>query len=355
VAGYLGKKAKNKNKRKYNRNNMKLNLSGLSPRLRRQLQAKGFTLVELLVVVAILAIIGGGLIAAYDGLTSQAAKSSATHTLGAIDTAVRSFNTLEKKLPNNVESLLAGTPDTPVHNPALADSIAEGLTAAPAEPSVSPGPGLDAFIGSSLAPKIAPATLTPTQLNNLRAAGVTLVRYLDTAGVDETVDALSITDALGGAAPVVGAFSAIDIPTQAFSAPRPGANRNRGRGFAVDLAGTTFDATNMQFAVWGGQNPSAPTPNYDNVKVGANATAVLVALGIGPDSSIVNSNSDTTGGVGNARLANAPIYGDVLKNQYQHYIMLVDVSQNPARYVACVDSRGDFLDEEYAEASGQKQ
>jgi prepilin-type N-terminal cleavage/methylation domain-containing protein len=352
MADLTGRKPK---KQKQKTNKMKVNLSRLSPKLRSQLQDKGFTLVELLVVVAILAIIGGGLIAAYDGLTSQAAKSSATHTLGAIDTAIRSFNTLEKKLPNNLESLLAGTPDTPVFTAALADSIAEGLTAAPTEPSVSPGPGIDAFIGSALAPKIAPVALTATQLNNLRAAGITLVRYLDSAGADETVDALSITDALGGAAPVVGALSGIDIPTQAFSAPRPGANRNRGRGFAVDLAATTFDPANMQFAIWGGQNPAAPTPNYDNVKVGANANAVLVAFGVGPDSSIVNSNSDVSGGVGNARLANAPIYGDVLKNQYQHYIMLVDVSQNPARYVATVDSRGDFLDEEYAEASGQKQ
>jgi hypothetical protein len=35
--------------------------------------------------------------------------------------------------------------------------------------------------------------------------------------------------------------------------------------------------------------------------------------------------------------------------------MLVDVEQSPALLVAVVDARGDFLVEEFAEATGQKQ
>jgi len=71
----------------------------------------------------------------------------------------------------------------------------------------------------------------------------------------------------------------------------------------------------------------------------------------------------------------APAYGGMLGNQYNRYIALYNVGKgvhaskyptgavdatylkasSPAKLQAVVDTRGDFLDEELAEASGQKQ
>jgi len=108
--------------------------------------------------------------------------------------------------------------------------------------------------------------------------------------------------------------------------------------------------------VWSGQVPATPVPLYNNVKVGANPTAVLVGLGIGNYSDVVSTSGDSgTGQVGESRFAHAPFYGAVAKNEYPNYILLVDVNQSPAKFVAAVDPRGDFLAEEFAESTGQKQ
>ncbi len=144
-----------------------------------------------------------------------------------------------------------------------------------------------------------------------------------------------------------------DISQHAFGVPHDGGTESspkaRGRGFSCTINGTGSGFL-PHVAVW-----TPGTDGYNNVKVGAKKDAVLVALGVGNRSDIVNANGDTTGSIGDARFASAPFCGDVKKNEYNHYILLVDVTQNPARFVAAVDSKGDFLDEEYAETAGQKQ
>ena len=70
---------------------------------------------------------------------------------------------------------------------------------------------------------------------------------------------------------------------------------------------------------------------------------------------IVNSATENLLGEGVfTNLQHAPYYGNVAKHQYNHYIALIDVASSPAKLVAILDSRGDFLDEEFAEATGQK-
>ena len=314
--------------------------------MKHKTKKKYFTLLELLVIVGILAIVGGSLIAAYDGLTAQAAKATATNTIGGLTNAVRSFVVTERSLPNNVESLLAGDPDGGTgYIAAEADSVYTSLASSPV---------FAGHLGSKLQGKFAITTLTDTQIGNLQAAGITQIRFLDVAGNDEVESDLEIVAADNTAATAVGPISQIDIPQLAFGPPRPGNGRDRGRGFGftLDVAAT---AVNLQFPVWSAQSPTSPAVEYDNIKVGGDPLGVLVGFGIGNDSSIVGASSNKTGGVGNVRLSSAPFYGDVGVNEYPHYIMLVDVEQNPAKLVAVVDARGDFLAEEFAESTGQKQ
>jgi len=320
--------------------------------LKRRLR-KNFTLLELLIIVAILAIVGGGLVTSFEGLQAQAAKASATNTIASLQNSIRTYQAMEGQLPSNVDSLLAAVPT------AASITAVNGVVAAT---------GIDSFVGpdanddlknylgaSKMGKKVVAQALTADQVSNLIAAGITSARYLDSASL--AGGTLVIPDADGVAAQSIGAIADIDIPQLGFNAPRPGNNRNRGRGFEYTLNDAL---ATQQFAVWGGQNAATPVADYDNTKVGADPLAVLVAFGIGPDSSIVvGGKADTRTddkSLGNAgQIGSAPYYGDVSKSTYPSYVMLVDVQQNPARFVCVVDARGDFLAEEFAEQSGQKQ
>lgn len=295
----------------------------MSKRMRNR-KVSGFTLLEVLMVVAMLAIVGGAIITSYGGLEDKAAKGSATHTIAAVEEAFRVFAATEGGLPNNLESLIAATPTTPAYVAAEADNGAADANAT--------GAAFAGLLGSKIAGKF---TIVDTDPAPLIAAGITKIRYLDLKG-NGTGGTLDIKDA-SGAATTVGDIGAISIPQHAFEAPRP-TDKNRGRGYYVNAVG----GTSIPLAVWG-----AGAGGYNNVKVGGNVTSVLVGLGLGNASSLVGDGVFTN-------LGHAPFYGNVAKNQYNHYVALIDVSVSPAKLVAIVDSRGDFLDEEFAEATGQK-
>ena len=131
-------------------------------------------------------------------------------------------------------------------------------------------------------------------------------------------------------------------------------DNNPNLGGYVDLTSTVTNGlttwapiTNQEFAVWGGQNPTTPTANFNNTAVGGEATGVLVAFGIGKESSVVGGGSN---GGNTARLASAPFYKAFSDPYiYNHYIMLVDVAQSPAEFVAIIDPNGNTIDDGVSE------
>ncbi len=296
----------------------------MSKRMRNR-KVSGFTLLEVLMVVAMLAIVGGAIITSYGGLEGKAAKGSATHTIAAVEEAFRVFAATEGGLPDNLESLLAATPTTPAYVAAEADNGAADASAT--------GAAFAGILGAKVAGKF---TIVDTDPAPLVAAGITKIRYLDLKGNGAGGVDLDIKDAAGNTTNV-GNILDISIPQHAYEAPRP-TNKNRGRGYYVNAVG----GTSVPMAVW-----KAGDAGYNNVKVGANPSAVLVGLGLGNMSSLIGEGVFTN-------LAHAPYYGKVAKHEYNHYIALIDVSVSPAKLVCIVDSRGDFLDEEFAEATGQK-
>ena len=333
----------------------------------RYKKRKGFSLLELLVVVAIMAIIGGAVITAYDGLVSQSQKAAATNTIGSLTNSVRQFRVTEGKYPDNVESLMAAAPAAAAtwQDPANAglkngDSLVQAsgvdfTTVATIDTTNAAKDGTNtgkaAILGSKIGGKFTVTTLDADQTEALANAGITKFRFIHTVGNSAAGGAMTnIKDQSGANTdPAIGELSAITIPQHAFEAPREGSSRNRGRGFVVEF---DKDTTNLPAMVW-----NSGVAGYNNVKVTADANAVLVGVGIGNASDLVSptgNSSDVGSAVGAIRLATAPFYGDVAKNEYQHYVALYDVAQDPAVLAAIVDARGDFLDEEFAESTGQK-
>ena len=292
--------------------------------VRKQL---GFTLLEVLIVVAMLAIVGGAIITSYGGLEQKAATSTGVHSLAAVKNAFTVFQVTEGALPNNLESLLAATPTTPAFEADIPDNAAEGATAG----------AFAAHLSSSLQGKF---TVTDVNPEPLLDAGITMIRYMDLAG-NATTDgdhALAIKGADGQPTAVENVLE-MDIPSHAFELPLS-TDGNRGRGYHVEVPAVVTAGGTIPMAVW-----NAGDNGYNNLLVGGSKTSVLVGLGIGDASSLVGGGTFTN-------LGDAPYKGSVARNEYNHYVALIDVSVEPARFVAVVCPHGHITDSEYAESTG---
>jgi prepilin-type N-terminal cleavage/methylation domain-containing protein len=335
----------------------------------------GFTLLELLVVVGILAIIGGALISSLGGQETKAARGAATSSIAGVENAIRIFVSSTGNLPNDMESLVC----LPFANAASPGSVANIVdtplalgSAAVADTAykfggVSNVSGVGGGIGKKLADKFNLVAVPADGITALNDAGVTTVRYAAANACDNETGAgtTAVTFAAGEIIAADSALQDITIPNHAFEDPRTGggtSGRNRGRGFQGIIN------ANSPLMLWGGGDDG-----YNNLKVGGSRESVLVGLGIGQASDLVGTELDSA-------FSKAPFYGDVGKDKYAHYIALVQIGldnnadgdDNPtttltvadatwadvdfgnAKVVAVIDARGDFLDEEIAEFSGQK-
>ncbi len=336
--------------------------------LRLKRKEGGFTLLELLVVVGILAIIGGALISSFGGQETKAAQGTATNAIAGIEGAMRTYQTVNNRLPDNLEALACRP--TAAATPAAADIIdgpvpdAVTVTQAYKFGGQSNVSGVGGGMGKKLADKLSLRPATTDEAAALSDAGVTKLRYAVTAGCDNDDSTVESVATIGGTTLAAAAdFGAgklvdLDIPNHAFEDPRPNsantAWENRGRGFSVTMA------AGEPVMVWDGG-----TGGYNNKKLGAGENDVLVAMGIG-------QASDFIGGP-DSPFAKAPFYGQIGKDKYAHYIALVNIGtdsdadgelnsadgdtlrgEGKAYVQAVIDARGDFLDEEIAEFSGQK-
>ena len=285
----------------------------------------GFTLLEVLMVVAMLAIVGGAIITNYGGLEQKASSGTATHSISGVANSVTVYQATEGVLPNNLESLIAATPSDLEFEADIPDNAAGGAAAGV----------LAAHLPHSLEDKLTVTNIDPEPLVD---AGITMIRYMDLKG-NGAGGVLDVKGADGNATEVDN-IADIDIPGHAFEIPLS-TDGNRGRGYHVEVPAVVTAEGTIPLAVW---NPG--DNGYNNVVVGGQKTSVLVALGIGDASSLVGGGVFTN-------LVDAPYKGGVAKNQYNHYIALIDVSVEPARFVAVVCPNGHFGDAEFAESRGQ--
>jgi prepilin-type N-terminal cleavage/methylation domain-containing protein len=81
---------------------------------------QGFTLLELLVVITLLAVLAVGALVAYEGVGDQAGATAAANNTATVDRAVRNYKAVTKLFPNQWDNLSAS--DTGVPLSILADT-----------------------------------------------------------------------------------------------------------------------------------------------------------------------------------------------------------------------------------------
>jgi prepilin-type N-terminal cleavage/methylation domain-containing protein len=321
-------------------------------------QQSGFTLLELLVVVGIIAILGGAVISNFGDQNTRAARGVATQGIAAVHNAFNIYVANESVLPDNLESLAcvpyaASYTNTSYGTLSVQAAPLGATDPVPATTAVIYGgssdvEGVGGGLGAKVANKFELLKATKAVADSLNDAGINNVRYGIAAACDNdtgTTESVALSG-ITPAAPIgAGLLQDVDIPNQAFEDPRPNGDdngyENRSRGFSAALV------ENAPVMVW-----KAGTGGYNNIKVGADSDDILIGFGVGEASDIV-------GGAAEQPLSKAPFYGQVAKDKWSHYIVLVNVGsatdpENKAFVQAVLDARGDFLDEEIAEFQGQK-
>jgi prepilin-type N-terminal cleavage/methylation domain-containing protein len=305
----------------------------------------GFTLLELLVVVAILASLAGALMVAYDGLGEKADSATASHSLAAIDQGVRTFRVVTKSYPNELDD--------------LAVSATAGIT----------------LLGTEAREKFTGFQLSSDMVNSLTNAGVTRVRKIAAA------DNALITNTTATPA----AVSNPETPNWVFNLPAAGGISGGALTGPLALAspavaGTSTDIVSIVANDAAGATTCADTNTAFDTTVQTDAHRltemaglrndqchVVVALGLGNNSTLISNEI----GAHAAGFSEAPTYPKLGSREYARYLALFHVASDTtdptgllaadgifspnevngtAKFVGVIDTNGDPLDEELAES-----
>jgi prepilin-type N-terminal cleavage/methylation domain-containing protein len=259
---------------------------------------RAFTLLELLVVVAILAIIGGGLLVAYEGLEDDAAEAQDSFNISGVSRAVRTFRLLNASFPDDLDSLLAGDASAAVFAGALLDRLDDDLAGR----------------------LLATATLSAGELAALNAIGITTVRDIDTdaAGINPYDNDNDFTN------------DSVTVPNRLFD---------------DQVAATGF----YGFARTLGALDEVATVNV------AGALGTLMGLAVGDEVVAfgIGNNSTMADAANNGAFGEVP-YSRVGVGEYGRYILLFQVSDaggafTEAEFLGVLDAKGNILDEAYAD------
>lgn len=141
----------------------------------------GFTLLELLVVVAIIAIIAGAVISAISGQEERAGQGVALHTMGALENSVRQFDVLNGGLPSGLDSLVCADLTTTTNTGTLTNEEVLGASSGDAD-----GDGvLDGGLADGLVGKVLLRDIPDFAAANVIAAGITSLRYAELDACDD--------------------------------------------------------------------------------------------------------------------------------------------------------------------------
>lgn len=324
-----------------------------------KLQAKqgGFTLLELLVVVAILAIIAGAVISSLDGQEELAAQKTTVHTMAALEEGFAIYNATQKRtLPGNLDSLLCNS----TVDASAATAVLGTVTAITSTPLgglsnvARVGGGMTADLAGSLALVDAPQGA----VNTLSDAGLTSLRYVEGENCDlQTANILHTTG-------INEELVEVTKPNLIFRAPLiEGGDWEFGAGVPLDLSTYVSDGSTDAVPMFFLEEPAEITNDESDV---------VAVFGIGPDSDIVGEI-----------VKRAPSDGNGGPDKYSNFSVAVKIAQctdgagnlteaedgfdtgdgcDSANWeyatpevVAVLDAGGDAYDDEVAEARGNEE
>jgi prepilin-type N-terminal cleavage/methylation domain-containing protein len=333
----------------------------------QKLQAKqgGFTLLELLVVVAILAIIAGAVISSLDGQEELAAQKTTVHTMAALEEGFQIYRVTERRnLPGGMDSLICTSAvDVATDRDGNGLQIAQNYTAVTVPgasnaiiggtsnvPRVGGGTTLD--LGGELEIMDVDASFAAPLVN----AGLTSLRYVDADFCDGTAG----NDTTG-------------VDTALVDVVKPNLVFNNYLGEDNDEwefgAGTEVTFAGYAAEVEEGNDPGAITMAIveEPAELTGNINDIVAVFGIGPSSEIVGDI-----------IARAPSDGNGGPDKYSNFSVAVriascDIAQAVADFeancladttnwddedievVAILDAGGDAYDDEVAEARGNQE
>jgi prepilin-type N-terminal cleavage/methylation domain-containing protein len=321
-----------------------------------KLQGKqgGFTLLELLVVVAILAIIAGAVISSLDGQEELAAQKTTVHTMAALEQGFQVYRVSEKRdLPEGLDSLVCNdavdaSGAAPAYGAVSAGtSTIFGQATASNVPRV--GGGLTGDLAGSLVVSQVPDDFAAVLTDN----GLVSLRYLENEVCDQTANNASFGSDT--------ALVDVTKPSLIFNdLLEDDGDWEYGAGQAIDLTGYFADYDADDTAV------SIPMALLDEpAEVSGSEQDIVAVFGIGPGSSIVGDY-----------VARAPQDGNTGPDKYSNFSVAVKIgecssgewgdadcsatvftnwSEPQLEIVAILDAGGDAYDDEIAEARGNQE
>eukprot|EP01155_Anaeramoeba_flamelloides_P000804 Anaeramoba_flamelloidesa1053652_1953.p1 GENE.a1053652_1953~~a1053652_1953.p1 ORF type:complete len:307 (-),score=41.98 a1053652_1953:257-1177(-) len=291
---------------------------------RKRLTQKGFTLLELLIVVAILATIAGTASMAFNDIDKRASAAAHVAMMDELNKGIRTYRAVQKAFPSRFDSLMQMT----------ADDYTGATSATPFE--------LLDFVESGTPDGADVITLDSDDQKILIDNGITELMYINgTFGNAENEDYVDGTEdcAAANIEDLIESKDNMVVMGNIFLPPA-----GHGCGDAVELE--EDNTTGIQALAWPASDYLRLTGQEDSP---VDADDDLLMVGVGPSLSLFDTKIA-------GAMTTVPVYRHVSGPVYNRFIaiILLDKGEEKLYTIGVVDSALDTKEEELGEWDGQR-